>query len=190
MTRAWIAIALVAACGGRAGDDTTRCLAAGTTIGHVGRCDLGVYSYRFAMNADFGRGAQHQQRTLRWLVDRELLAQAALDAGEPAPTADAMGKRLEKGEAYLFGVKLSNVPWLDEQGFFDFHALERYAGGVGVTVEQVVAEEGREQLAVAMIARIGPDKIDAWLLDTCHAAKAAGAITIDPTLIASFDPCP
>ncbi len=196
MRRAWLAIAIAACGGGRAPDRASCAEAVPPLIGHVGRCDLGVTSYRVAIFADPGpRGDERTRRALTWLVDRELLAQAALDAGEQPPNGLDVRVRIKKGEAFAQGNLLPVVPWIDDQGFFDAPALQRYIAEAGVSVDEFVAEQGREQLAQRMILRIAPrpeDRraLDAWLLQRCREAKAAHAITIDPKLLAGFDPCP
>jgi hypothetical protein len=193
---AGIAIVVSGACGS-SGTDKPKpsCIDAGDhPIGHVGACDLSIKSWRYVYNSvgPVGHDVRVREAVAR-LVERELLAQGALDAGEPAPSAKDVEKRLVDGDHFA---NMGHVPWIDERGSFDFHGFDDYVHMLGVTRNDFVAELGREQLAEAMVHRIAPkpadelDKVEAWVHKRCAEVKAAGAIAIDANLAPGVESCP
>ena len=111
--------------------------------------EVGLGSWRFAMNGLRGGGntAARSQRAFDLLVERELLAQAAEERGFRVPD-DVVNKAIAAGEFYILGHRIR----IDQPGFWrDYRQLEQFSTSLGMPgVAQLVEEQRREHLAEYM----------------------------------------
>jgi peptidyl-prolyl cis-trans isomerase D len=120
----------------------------------VGGRDVSLHSWRFAVNGlgigSGGSGAQAAQRrtqALDFLLERELLAQAA-EARGMRVSEDVVAKALAAGELYVMGFRLDGTKAYYRDGAFDDKMLERFAMTMGLpNVGALVKEQTREHLA-------------------------------------------
>jgi hypothetical protein len=185
-------LVVLVACGNAKDARSVACLDVGKqAIGHVGACDLGMTSYRYAVLLAGERAARG--RALAALVDRELLAQAALEAGDtPASSGDLL-RRVAAGDVRLLGAPMEHAPWVVDGGF-DKRALDDFVGSLSITIDDFAAEQGRELLADKMRQRIAgtppdPGKVLAWLAKRCHDLAARGQITLESAAAGGYQPC-
>jgi parvulin-like peptidyl-prolyl isomerase len=106
-------------------------------------------SWRFAMmGLRFGSEGGYQERhtAIDFLVERELLAQAAEESGFRISEED-VNDHIKNGDFFVLGFKRP-APWFHPDGSFDYELLERTAHSLGQSaVKQFLAEQRREYLA-------------------------------------------
>lgn len=173
------------------------CLTGEAVAGHIGACPITKASWRFAMTFLRPRGAKNRAHVMDALIARELLAQGAQEAGVPAVDKRAAMERIAKGELYVLGQRLGgDVVFSDgpEEGDRQFSARKfaDLAGRLGLSMDELVAEQGREYLAAAMRTNLATSaKQAAWLTDQCRRGLDAGRIAVVKEVLAddSYVPC-
>lgn len=144
----------------------------------VDRCAVPDRSVRFARATAGGDDA-----ALDSLIDRELLAQAALAAGVREPSRSDIERAIRDGDALAMGAELP-PGMFNDGGAFDYKRLIRFAQSFGLAdADAFVDEQIREHLAREMRGRIAD--LPGWLAARCAGAK----IHVDPALAPSFVPC-
>jgi len=150
----------------------------------VDRCAVPDRTVRFALATGGGT-----EPALDGLIDRELLAQAALAAGVRAPAIADVRRSLEQGDALAMGAELPPGMFVGDDGGFDASRLIRFSQSFGLPdADAFLEEQVREQLARVMRDRLG-DELAAWLSARCAEVLAAGKLTIDPALADGYEPC-
>jgi hypothetical protein len=146
-------------------------------------------SFRFAysmLGHVGGSGVARREAAVNALIARELLAQGAQEVGDRPPGRSEVEKRIAKGELYFMGRVPAESVY--REGTFDHDTFVRFADNAGVSVNALVAEQGREMLAQKMRDRLGaPDQVNAWLTERCKRAQAAGRLSIIPEVLARLD---
>jgi peptidyl-prolyl cis-trans isomerase D len=111
--------------------------------------DVGLNSWRFAMNGLKGSGGAQdasfrRQRAIDLLVERELLAQAAEERGFRV-SDDVVNQAIAAGDFYILG----HLVRVEEPNFWrDFRNLERFSSDLGLaSVASLVEEQRREHMA-------------------------------------------
>lgn len=111
-----------------------------------------VHSWRLGMNSTQSGMSKlfRSQQVLDRLLEREILAQAAEDAGFRVTTEMATDKILE-GEFYILGSQGDGRSFYFRNGVFDYDVLEAQVNAWGLpTVDAFVEQQQRELLAAQM----------------------------------------
>lgn len=132
-------------------NQTAGCGASKSSVVSVDDFSVSEHSWRFGMNSlNQGSRRQRGEYVMDALIMRELLAQAAEDAGIRVSEELATTK-LKRGEVLVLGQRVDGTNLYFKDGFFDFPTLERLAKGWGLaSVDQFVFQQRRELLADAM----------------------------------------
>ncbi|HWN66058.1 MAG TPA: peptidylprolyl isomerase, partial [Haliangium sp.] len=114
--------------------------------------DVSVHSWRFGM-ATLRAGAakaQRAQRVLDSLLEREILAQAARDAGFHV-TSDMATEMISEGKFLILGMPVDGKGMYYRNGYFDYSLLQAQVNAMGLpSVDQFIAEQQRELEAEMM----------------------------------------
>jgi peptidyl-prolyl cis-trans isomerase D len=114
--------------------------------------DVSVHSWRFGM-ATMRAGAdkaQRAQRILDSLLKREILAQAARDAGFRV-TTDMATDLIRNGEFLVMGMPVDGKGIYYRNGYFDYSLLQAQVNAMGLpSIDQFIAEQQRELEAEMM----------------------------------------
>jgi parvulin-like peptidyl-prolyl isomerase len=109
-------------------------------------------SWRYAVNTLQRRGSQQRELAMDLLLRREILAQAAEDAGFRIGD-DAVNEVVKSGAFYILGDRQTEgkgfYRYYFTDGFFDYKLLDRAARGWGLSIEQFRDQQRRELLAAA-----------------------------------------
>jgi peptidyl-prolyl cis-trans isomerase D len=114
--------------------------------------DVSVHSWRFGMTTlrAGAAKAQRSQRVLDSLLEREILAQAARDAGFHV-TNDMATDMIRDGEFLVLGMPIDGKGMYYRNGYFDYGLLQAQVNAMGLpTVDQFIAEQQRELEAEMM----------------------------------------
>jgi peptidyl-prolyl cis-trans isomerase D len=139
-------------------DQTAGCGGAGKTFAmEVGESSVSMHSWRFAVNGlgigSGGVGAQAVQRramALDYLLERELLAQAAEERGLRV-SDDVVNQAIAAGDFYVMGHRFDGGRVYYRDGAFDYDTFDRYAKSMGLpNVGTLINEQRREHLADLM----------------------------------------
>jgi hypothetical protein len=156
-------------------------------IAQVDRCPVSMSSYRFGYSMLSGGGADARRyAVVTALIARELLAQGAQEAGDRPLGRGEVEKRIAKGELFAMGHRVP-AEAVYREGTFEHDAFVQIADRAGVSVNALVAEQGREMLAQKMRERLGEPQVNAWLTERCKRAQAAGRLSILPEVLERFD---
>ncbi|HUH00734.1 MAG TPA: SurA N-terminal domain-containing protein, partial [Kofleriaceae bacterium] len=139
-------------------DGAIGCGASDSSVMEVDGREIKDNSWRYAVNGlprimpNYVANQTREQRAtvaMDLLLSRELLAQAAEDAGFRIST-DLINEKLKQGEWYFLGAP-PGKEWFFIDGYFNFDALDRHASGMGLTsVGQFIEQQRREMAAEAM----------------------------------------
>lgn len=160
--------------GPQSGQTGAGCMPRSSYAAKVGGRTISEHSWRFYMNA---RGMptaandltqrRRREEVMDKLIERELLAQAAEEAGFTLSDA-GVEARIAKGEFYLLGMRFPEefgIPYFVD-GRFDYDALHTYAQRLGLPdVNHFVDEQRREMLAQRMrelleeSVRVSPEEV-------------------------------
>jgi peptidyl-prolyl cis-trans isomerase D len=113
---------------------------------------VSVHSWRFGMNALRGGTSKvlRSQRVLDALLQRELLAQAAAEAGFHV-TSDMATEAIRDGKFLVLGMPVDGKVMYYTDGYFDYDKLLAQVNAMGLpTVDQFIAEQQRELQAEVM----------------------------------------
>ena len=137
------------------GEASLACSPQQTFAVRVNGSDVSVPSWRFAMNGlQLAQTPENRFIALDYLVERELLAQAALERGFRI-SDDLVNESLGRGEVWLLGHRIDGRNAYFRDGVFDYETLERFAAQLGVgSVPNLLEEQRREHLAQMMRAVI------------------------------------
>ena len=116
--------------------------------------DVSVHSWRFANSMTRGGGDKKQrgQFVLDWLFEREILAQAAREAGFNV-TTDMAAAMIRDGQFMVFGTPSDGKPIYFVDGYFDYDRLKMFVESTRVpSVDQFIIEQQRELEAAMMQA--------------------------------------
>jgi peptidyl-prolyl cis-trans isomerase D len=114
--------------------------------------DVSVHSWRFGMTTLRAGApkAQRAQRVLDSLLEREILAQAARDAGFRV-TNEMATDMIRDGEFVVLGMPVDGKGMYYRNGYFDYGLLEAQVNAMGLpSVDQFIAEQQRELEAEMM----------------------------------------
>jgi hypothetical protein len=118
----------------------------------VNERDVSVHSWRFGM-ATLRAGANkalRAQRVLDALLEREILAQAAEDAGFHV-TTDMATEKIRDGKFLVLGMPVDGKGMYYRNGYFDYSLLQAQVNAMGLpSVDQFIAEQKRELQAEMM----------------------------------------
>ena len=104
-------------------------------------------SWRFGMNglgAGAGDAQQRRQVVIDLLVKREILAQAAEDAGLRV-SDDVVNAAITRGEFYFMGSRLDGARRYFQDGLFDYDTFRQFARGLGQSSTAALIEEQRRE---------------------------------------------
>jgi peptidyl-prolyl cis-trans isomerase D len=155
-------------------DGTSGCGSGGrpSVAAKVGKREISEGSFRYGyILAGGAQGSLESQRAQRVretvmdkLIERELYAQAAADAGFKLSTEE-VETRVGKGEVYFLGAR-SDVGFLFQSGALDYQALLSMSKSLGFTnVAGFINEQKQEMLAqkfrelLASGVRVSPDEV-------------------------------
>lgn len=151
-----IILAFVLFFGPQSGPEMFGCSGSASVVVDIGNREVDVHSWRFAMNGrGFGSGGgsgpqagARRAAAIDFLVERELLAQAAERAGFLV-SDDMVHNRLYAGDFYITGLRIDGKrAYFTDDGVFDTERLTRYASQLGLpSVDYLVDEQKRELLA-------------------------------------------
>jgi parvulin-like peptidyl-prolyl isomerase len=113
---------------------------------------VSVHSWRFGMNALRGgmNKALRSQRVLDALLQRELMAQAAEEAGFHVTTEMAT-EAIRDGKFLVLGMPVDGKAMYYRDGYFDYDMLLAQVNAMGLpSVDQFIAEQQRELQAEVM----------------------------------------
>ncbi|MFH0903364.1 MAG: peptidylprolyl isomerase [Pseudomonadota bacterium] len=159
--------------GPQAGSGGSGCATNKVYAARVGSADISHASFRYGLlGLNYGsssgakaRRARVKERVMDRLIERELLAQAAEEAGFRLDQAE-IEKRIAAGEAYILGIRLPGEMIYFQDGRFDYDYLKRYARSLDLpTVAHFIAEQKREVLAQEMrtvltsSVRVSPEEV-------------------------------
>jgi peptidyl-prolyl cis-trans isomerase D len=126
---------------------------AATHVMAVDDDDVSLHSWRFGMTGQMQPGAPkalRAQNVLDSLLQREILAQGARDAGFHV-TADMATDMIRKGEFLFFGQPVDGQSRYFRNGYFDFSLLQAQVNAMGLpSVDQFIVEQQRELEAQMM----------------------------------------
>lgn len=114
--------------------------------------DVSVHSWRFGMTTlrAGAAKAQRAQRVLDSLLEREILAQAARDAGFRV-TTDMATDMIRNGEFMILGMPVDGKGMYYRNGYFDYGLLQAQVNAMGLpSVDQFIIEQQRELEAKMM----------------------------------------
>lgn len=128
------------------------CGAPAAYAGHVGDDDISASSWRFAVNGlgigsdgtDPKEQAQRHQ-AIDLLIERELLAQGAAEAGFKVST-EMVNHAISHGDFYLLGFQ-QQAPYFDADGAFSYDILEDFIRRLGLSEVDQYIEQQRLELA-------------------------------------------
>ncbi len=165
--------------GPQSGQQTTGCMPQSAFALKIGKREVPESSWRYAMLAtgganmsgDMARRRRIRETVMDGLIQRELLAQAAANAGFSI-TDEEVDERIAKGEFYVMGQRQpGQLIYFDENGIFDYERLEGFSKQLGYGsqkssgVDGFRAEQKREMLAqkyrdlITASVRVSPDEV-------------------------------
>ncbi len=140
---------------GSQADVSTSSCSGGNTASHVMDVNdraVSVHSWRFGMTALRGGTSKvlRSQRVLDALLQRELLAQAAEEAGFRI-TSDTATEAIRDGKFLVLGMPVDGKNMYYRDGYFDYDLLLAQVNAMGLpSVDQFIAEQQRELEAEVM----------------------------------------
>lgn len=140
--------------GSQADVSTTSCSGATSSsdVMDVNGRQVSVHSWRFGMAALRGGTSKvlRSQRVLDALLQRELLAQAAEEAGFRVTTEMAT-EAISEGKFLIFGQEVDGKNIYFRDGYFDYDLLLAQVNAMGLpSIDQFIAEQQREMQAKMM----------------------------------------
>lgn len=126
--------------------------ATGTDVMVVGDEKVSVHGWRMGINSTQGSMNKlfRSQQVLDRLLEREILAQAAQEAGFQV-TTDLTNLRIADGEFYILGAPGDGKSFYYRNGAFDYDILDAQVNAWGLpTMGEFIAQQKRELLANAM----------------------------------------
>lgn len=118
-----------------------------THVMSVNDHDVSVHSWRFGMTALNQPGvpkARQAQAVLDSLLQREILAQSAHEAGFRV-TADMATEMIRDGDFLIFGIPVDGKVRYFRNGYFDYSLLQAVVNAMGLpSVDLFIAEQQRE----------------------------------------------
>jgi peptidyl-prolyl cis-trans isomerase D len=142
-------------------DQQIGCGASDSSVMEVNGSEIDDSSWRYAINGlprvmpQYVKNQSREQRAtvaMDLLLSRELLAQAADDAGFRV-SIDLVNEKLKQGEWYFLGAP-PGKDWFFIDGYFNFDALERHSNSLGLTSVGKFIDEQRRELAAEAMRRV------------------------------------
>lgn len=129
------------------------CGAPASFAGEVKGSEISADSWRFAVNGlgigtggDEPQDQQQRHQAMDLLIERELLADAAEQAGFEVPL-ELVNQSIADGNFYVLGFQRP-APYIDEDGVFSYEMLENFSRQLGMsTVDQFIEQQRRELAA-------------------------------------------
>lgn len=132
--------------------DEIRCGGQASYAVNVDGSDVQPSSWRYGMNGlgEGGDAQERRQRVIDLLVGRELLAQAAEDAGIRV-SEDVANEAIAAGEFYFLGSQLDGSERYFTDGHFDYNSFQAFSRGLGQpSTGALIDEQRREHTANKM----------------------------------------